>query len=104
MRRLDVDEMLDEMTPQQFNEWIAYASIEPLEDGWQQTGVSCTVFYNSFMAAMSALGGRKVNKSDLAMPSDFIPGEHKRTSKPKPDGSIEAYRKQIENQARKWRS
>lgn len=46
MNRVDVDEMLDELTPGQFNEWRAFDSFEPIGDhraDWRNAQLICEV-------------------------------------------------------------
>jgi hypothetical protein len=35
--------MLDEMSPEQFHEWMAFYRIEPFGDAWEHTDTICAV-------------------------------------------------------------
>ena len=78
MKRWDVNAMLDEMTPQEFDGWLAYHSIEPFDDGWLQAGVVASVVQNSVMSALAAYGGKRLKESDMVEPGDFVPGAEPR--------------------------
>ena len=61
---MNVDAMLADMEPSQFNEWIAYHQLEPWGDEWVQTGTIAAAVHNSQGQKVSAL--------------DFIPGQSER--------------------------
>lgn len=48
--RVDVDQMLDEMSPEQMNEWIAYYYTEPWGEEWLQTSLLCSIVANMFVS------------------------------------------------------
>lgn len=62
---LNVDAMLAEIGPEQFNEWIAYHQLEPWGDEWVQTATVASAVHN-------AAGNSKVS------PLDFLPGQTER--------------------------
>lgn len=59
----DVDALLDSLTPEQFNEWIAFECLEGINEGWRQTGEICVTLANT-------LGGEAAKKLKA---EDFIP-------------------------------
>ncbi len=65
--------MLDELTPEQFNEWWAMYLIEPWGDDWKQTGAICETAYNMGLVTSRAFGGGRIEKSDLRKADDYIP-------------------------------
>lgn len=67
MGRLDVDQMLDELTPHQWNMWRAYYDVEPFGDPWWRT--------SRMMALMSRLWGDGQADEDEFRPT-FEYGEH----------------------------
>ena len=75
---IDVDRMLESMTPQQMDEWLAYYQVEPFGDEWLQAGTIAAVVYNVVASVGSAMGGKSLKEKDMRDPDDFIP-----TDKPK---------------------
>lgn len=57
--------MLADISPEQFNEWIAMYRLEPWGDDWTQTATIAAAMHN-------AAGNRAVS------PVDFVPGEQER--------------------------
>lgn len=49
MGRVDVDAMLDEMTPEELTEWLAYWSLEPFGpiEEWTRSAMVCATTYNA---------------------------------------------------------
>ena len=68
---LDVDAMLDSMTPQQFDEWLAYYSLEPFSDGWMQAGIMSATFHNEIESIRCGLAGH--SRLTLHDPDQYIP-------------------------------
>lgn len=64
MNRFNVDQMLDEMSPHQFDEWIAFHEIEGWGDEHRQTANVMATIFNS-------QGGKKGGKPFSA--DDFLP-------------------------------
>lgn len=77
MHRLDVDEMLTELTPQEFDEWVAYNIVEPFDDGWMQAGIIASIVQNAITSAVAAYSGKRLRKTDFVSPADFTPGAEK---------------------------
>jgi len=71
--------MLDSMTPQQFNEWLAYQSVEPLADGWQQTGIMAATIHNELELIRCGLSGK--TRPRLHGPEDYVPAKVPRSRK-----------------------
>ena len=75
-----MDAMLDNMRPEQFDEWVAYANLEPFDNGWMQSAiVACTV-YNMVVTALYAHAGKRPKKTDLLDIEDFMPQANKATT------------------------
>lgn len=55
--------MLDEMTPEAMDEWIAFAMVEPFGDQWRQTATIAAQVNNSAAAS----------KNSLVTPDDYLP-------------------------------
>jgi len=93
--------MRDEMTPQEFDEWIAYSTIESFDDGWLQTGIIAATTQNSITAIAASYGGKKLRQADYVEPTDFVPGKQRRRHKQRmtPAQALA----QIEAKANKWR-
>jgi len=82
--------MLAEMSPEEFDGWLAYQMVEPFDDGWLQAGVVSAVVQNSIMAALAAYGGKQLDQRDHAEPGDFIPGAKPRRKKGMTPGDFRA--------------
>lgn len=67
-----MDAMLDELTPEQMNEWIAYWHVEPFGEVWSQTALLASTIHNSAMVIVSA--GEPSEKS-LVTPDDLMPNK-----------------------------
>ncbi len=64
--------MLDAMTPEQMDEWIAYSLIEPFGDEWRQTATVVAELNNVH-------AGRE---SELKGPDDYLPEEARIEDRP----------------------
>ena len=87
--------MLEELTPEEFDEWMAYDSVEPFDNGWLQAGVVSSSVQNCILTALSSFGGKTLQASELSNPCDFVPW----LEKPKRGMTPAEYLKHIENQA-----
>ncbi len=56
--------MLNEMSPEQFNEWLAFSLVEPFGDQWSHTGALCAVVDNLLAT----------KESRIRQPADYRPG------------------------------
>lgn len=70
MGRLHVDDMLAEMTPEEFDRWWAADLLDPLDDSWRQAGEICATIYNTMLVANST---EKVTQDDLRLAEEYIP-------------------------------
>jgi hypothetical protein len=43
---VNVDQMLDSITSEQFAEWVAFYRCEPFGEGWMQTSYICSMMVN----------------------------------------------------------
>lgn len=57
--------MLDQMTPEQMDEWIAFGLLEPFGDAWRQTGTIAAEVNNVHAS----------KQSELRDPEDYLPAE-----------------------------
>lgn len=84
--RLDIDQMLEEITPQQMDEWIAYYYCEPWGEEWLQSSLLCSMVANLFIS----------DRSKALEPDAFVPklaGAKKKFVAPEP---VEQMQKAIE--------
>ena len=65
--------MLDEMTPQQFDERWQADSLDPIDESWQQTGVLCAAIVNKITELACGLGGKSMEPHQLRKPEDYVP-------------------------------
>lgn len=77
MGRLDVDQMLSELTPQEFDAWVIYLTRETLPEEWLRHGMVAAEISNQILAVQAGFGGRKLKDSDLRSPNDFNPWRQK---------------------------
>ena len=49
-----MDALLDSLTPEEFNEWIAFDCLEGINEGWRQTAEMCATVTNCIAAAMGS--------------------------------------------------
>lgn len=73
MGRLDVDRMLDELTPQQFDEWYAAYRAGLFRDQWEQAGLIAAEVHNGFGAIRKGLNDQSVTADYFTNPSDYDP-------------------------------
>ena len=74
--RLDVEEMLDEVSPERLNGWIAYYRIEPFGDDWGPPTKICETIANILVT----------EEKDLAEADEFRPlfqGQKRRSRRQK---------------------
>ena len=64
--------MLDEVSPEQFDEWQAYWQIEPFGDEWLQTGTVASSAHNAGVLAAMAQGA-EVAADAFKKAEDFFP-------------------------------
>lgn len=64
--------MLDELTPEQLDEWIAYYRIEPFGEPWRQAALIAAEAHNAGVTAIAPHLGRKIRPTDMAQPDDYL--------------------------------
>ncbi len=69
---LDVDGMLDCMTPRQMDEWMVYCTIEPMPDSWMQTGVVASTIHNEIESVRCGMAGS--GRMNFHEPEQYVPG------------------------------
>jgi len=69
---LDVDEMLDVMTPEQMDGWYAAYLLDPWDDGWRQAGTIASKVNNGCLLVAQS-NGADIKQKDFSEPDDFIP-------------------------------
>jgi len=67
-------EMLREISPEEFVEWLAYERIEPFGRPWNQASLAASVVANEVRMVAAGLGGQKLKAEDLYAVDDFVPG------------------------------
>ena len=72
MGRVDVDQMVSEMTPEEMDGWLAYHQLEPFGDAWYRNAVLCAPVVNANGASKQPM-----------MPEEFMP--QKAEAEPEPD-------------------
>ena len=86
---MDVSDMLDELTPEQFLEWSVADRIGVLDgDEWGRMGTLAAVIHNEF-ARVRAMISKQRNVKDFHTPSDYMPDEMKPKKEKKSDGFAE---------------
>ena len=73
---VEVDSMLDSITPAQFNEWIAFNALEPIGNDWDQAATIAATLHNEMESIRCMFGGQK--KPEFHNIEDYVP-----TAKPK---------------------
>jgi hypothetical protein len=101
--RVDVDAMLDELTPAQLVEWRAARHVVPLEDGWRQAGTIAATMHNEMELFKAAKAGKRhLDESRLRQPDDYIPKLKtvRRAELAVDEGSIAAHQAAMESRYR----
>lgn len=75
MGRVDVDQMLEQITPEQMDEWIAYYRIEPFGEPWRQAALIAAEARNAGITSLAPHLGRKLTASDMVEPDDYLNGQ-----------------------------
>lgn len=70
---LDVDALLESMTPAQFNRWRAFALVEGWGDEWLQAGTVAAAAHNASMMVGASMAGVAVKPEALSQPEDYVP-------------------------------
>jgi len=65
--------MLHEMTPAEFNEWMAAYYLDPWGQDWQQAGTISAEVKKFRQLLFSGLSNDSIKDSELATPEEFIP-------------------------------
>lgn len=96
MGELDVDMMLDRLSPDGFDRWWAAYATGQLDDGWQQAAMICAEIRNLPKRFLIHRYGGKLDPKDLAKPRDFLPDFDKRDAQADVDQKrLEAYQKHL---------
>lgn len=64
--------MLDEITPEEFDEWWAYYTLEPWGDEWRQACLVAAEAANAGKIALSPHLKRPLSRTDLVQPEDYL--------------------------------
>ena len=70
MGRVDVDAMLDEMSPSQFNEWLAAYEAEGMRHEWERHSDLAAVIVNTVNQALST---EPLKKEHIVKRESFMP-------------------------------
>ena len=74
MGRIDVDAMLDEMSPQQFTEWIAAYNLDPWGMEMEQSAAVGAAICNTVLIVLASFGeGRPPEPLDA---NNFLPNKN----------------------------
>jgi hypothetical protein len=78
MHRHDVDSLLEEMTPEQFNQWWAYCRLEPWGYDYERSALIAAMIHNCLLMFMAAQAGREISEEELISPGDLMPFSKRR--------------------------
>jgi hypothetical protein len=97
MRELNVDAMLDRLSPEDLDRWQAAYYTGQLDDAWQQAAMICAELRNLPKRIWVQRFGGEINPKDLTKPREFLP----QFEEPKESGqdSVAAYQRHL---ARKY--
>jgi hypothetical protein len=70
---LDPDAMLDQMSPEQFDERIAHEIVEPWGEPWKVGGTIAATIVNAIAQYIAVRAGQNLPPTALADPDDFVP-------------------------------
>ena len=90
MGRVDVDNMLAEMTPEQLNEWIAAWRAGLLRDEWEMAGSIAAEVHNGFNVVRS-LRGEKIKEDDYYSWKEYDPSQESKSEKKRGEESIRRF-------------
>jgi hypothetical protein len=65
--------MLNQMTPDEFDERFAHDIVEPWGEPWKAAGTIAASVVNSIARYMAMRAGTRLPDEAIAMPDDFIP-------------------------------
>lgn len=82
MQRLDVDAMLDELTPEQFAEWMASDRVDPWLDRWESIAQLEATLHNHAHVLACISAGIAAKSSAFKSASDLIPQYIKQDQEP----------------------
>ena len=71
--RIDVDEMLNEISPSQFAEWIAAHNLGLNEESWLQAGTIAATIHNEIQSALHSYAGKQMPEKSIQSPADYNP-------------------------------
>ena len=87
---VDVDEMLEAVSPQQFDEWVAFLSLEPAATAqskhahdWVMNAKMAAELINTIIAAVTAASGGKPSKENAVELDELLPPEYRSGKAPK---------------------
>jgi hypothetical protein len=72
MKRLDVDQMLEELSPEQFDEWMGFYLVEPFGEQWRQTALIAAESRNAGVIALAPHMKRRLGSKDFVSPDDYF--------------------------------
>lgn len=68
--------MLEELTPEQMDEWISYYRLEPFGESWRQAALIAAEARNAGITTLAPHLSRKLTASDMVEPDDYLkPGK-----------------------------
>lgn len=82
--RVDVDAMLDEITPKQFDEWLAALFIGLDVDGWHQAVTVASGLQNELRVLVGSTQHRVPETAEYLAPADYLPASLRKILSPTP--------------------
>lgn len=81
--RIDVDAMLDEITPKQFDEWLAALLIGLDVEGWHQAVTVASGLQNELRVLVGSTQQRVPQRSEYLAPAEYLPATLREILSPK---------------------
>ena len=80
--RLDVDAMLEEMTPDQFEGWYAAYRLSPWGDEYKRTSLIASEICNSIRGVAMGFGKQAMSEDDFLDLDHYVPKWFKKDEEP----------------------
>lgn len=88
--RLDWRQMLSELSPQEYIEWVAFERIEPYGQEWHQTSNAAAAVINELRVMMAGFGGKNLPADQHESPDFLVPGVATRKAAEQLDDAMES--------------
>lgn len=80
---------MNEITPAEFMEWIAFDALEPV-GLWPPASMVASVIANEIRLIAAGLGGQKIKTEDLYAVNDFVPGVAEKKQRAKTEQTLDS--------------